>query len=322
AVLVDAYRGEIVVWPEAATRETFEEKLANWRSTQVLCQGLCKAPAHTADGRRVHVEANVGIAEDVQLAIENGADGVGLLRVEELYLTRDQPPTQEELFHELQAITAPLHDKPVTIRLLDVGSDKPLPFLRLPAEANRVLGLRGVRLLLEYPELTKIQLAAVLQLAQEQSIRVLIPMVTLEEDMEQFRELFEAVCADLGLRTSPLLGAMIETPAAALSLSDIARHADFLSVGTNDLTQYTLAADRDDPSVNRYYQDNHASVMRLLRLIINEAGNKPLTVCGELAGRDETLPDLMAMGYQSFSVSPSAIPTLKEVIRKTRLGPA
>ncbi|HWI57337.1 MAG TPA: putative PEP-binding protein, partial [Bacillota bacterium] len=143
--------------------------------------------------------------------------------------------------------------------------------------------------------------------------------VTLEEDMEEIRHWFEALSAEMGIRQPPALGAMIETPAAALNVAAIARSADFLSIGTNDLTQYTLAAGRDDPAVIRYYQDNHVSVLRLLRLILAEAGTRPLTLCGELAAREEMLPHLLEMGFRSLSLSPPSIPPAKELIRALRL---
>ncbi len=319
-VLVDGYRGEMIIAPAAATRAAFQTQFQKYQATRARCQGACHEPADTLDGRRVSVEGNIGAYEDVALALENGADGIGLFRLEQLYLARELPPTEAELLDELRAVTAPLRDKPLTIRLLDIGGDKPVPFLRFPAEANPLLGRRGVRVLLEYPQLARTQLAALLRLAQEQPIRVLVPMVTLEEDIQALRQLFDTMCAELGFRRRPGFGAMIETPAAALNVPAIARHVDFLSVGTNDLTQYTLAVGRDDPSVNHYYQDSHASVLRLLRIIAADAAGAPLTVCGELAGREEVIPQLLGMGYRSLSMAPPLIPGAKELIRSLRVA--
>ena len=179
-----------------------------------------------------------------------------------------------------------------------------------------------MRLLLEYPQLAQTQLAALLQLSQERQIRVLVPMVTLEEDIQAMRKLFEASCSELGIQQRPAFGAMIETPAAALSVPAIAQHVDFLCVGTNDLTQYTLAAGRDNPTVNRYFRDTHSSLLRLLGIIVADAGEIPLTLCGELAGREEMLPQLLAMGFRSLSVAPPLIPGAKELIRSLRIAPA
>jgi phosphoenolpyruvate-protein phosphotransferase (PTS system enzyme I) len=317
-VLVDASRGEMFISPDVSQRDEFEARLKTHRSALARCKGACRQPAITLDGERVTVEANLGAYEDAELALDNGADGVGLFRIEQLYLARELPPTEDELLDALRAATAPLREKSTTVRLLDIGGDKPVPFLRFPAEANPLLGTRGVRLLLAYPQLAQTQLAALLRLSQEQEIRVLVPMVTLEDDIRTMRELFEQVCAARGIGQRPLFGAMVETPAAALSVPAIAKHVDFLSVGTNDLTQYTLAVGRDDPTVNRYFLDGHASLLRLLGIIVHDAGEMPLTLCGELAGRGEVVPALLAMGFRSLSVAPPLIPGTKEVIRGWR----
>jgi phosphoenolpyruvate-protein kinase (PTS system EI component) len=319
-VLVDAYRGEIVIAPHADTRAEFEERLRSSHATLAYLIGTCHEPAHTLDGVLVTVEANVGTYADVVLALNNGADGVGLFRIEQLYLARDLPPTQAELLDALRPIAAPFRDRPLTIRLLDIGGDKPALFLQLSGEANPALGQRGVRLLLEYPQLVQTQLVAVLRLAQEQPIRVLVPMVTLEDDVQRIRELFDVTCTELGLQQRPELGAMIETPAAALNVPAIAKHVDFLCVGTNDLTQYTLAVSRDDPTVSRYFLDSHASVLRLLRIVVADAGALPLTLCGELAGREEMLPQLLEIGFRSLSLAPILIPGIKELIRSLRIA--
>ena len=321
-VLVDAYRGEVILAPGGETRAAFHERLTHYHATLARCKGACRQPARTLDGEMVKVEANLSASDEVELALDNGADGVGLFRIEQLYLARDLPPTEAELLDELRTVTAPLRDKPLTIRLLDIGGDKPVAFLRLAPEANPLLGKRGVRLLLEYPQLAQTQFAALLRLSQERHLRVLVPMVTLEEDIQAMRELFEVKCAELGMPQRPAFGAMIETPAAALSVPAIAKHVDFLCVGTNDLTQYTLAAGRDDPSVNRYFLDNHSSLLRLLGIIVAEAGETPLTLCGELAGREEMLPQLLALGFRSFSVAPPLIPGTKELIRSLRIASA
>jgi phosphoenolpyruvate-protein kinase (PTS system EI component) len=266
------------------------------------------------------VEANIGIQEDVDLALDNGADGVGLLRIEQLYFARQVPPTEDELFVELQRLVTPLGDRPVTVRLLDIGGDKPLPFLRLAPTANPVLGRRGVRILLEYAHLVRTQMGAILRLSQEHAVRVLIPMITLEEDIERMRAVFETTRIDLKIAHPPQFGAMIETPAAALAVPAVLKHADFLCIGTNDLTQYTLAAARDDASVNAYFQDSHESVIRLLRIILADASGRPVTLCGELAGRAAWVPRLLQMGFRTLSVAPTLIPGTKETIRGVNMS--
>jgi phosphoenolpyruvate-protein phosphotransferase len=319
-VLVDAHQGTVVIAPQPETRSEFEERLKAWRASQIRCKDACRKPARTLDGRLVRVEANIGIQEDIGLALDNGADGVGLLRIEQLYFARKVPPTEDELFTDLRNLVTPLGDRPVTVRLLDIGGDKPLPFLRLAPTSNPVLGRRGVRVLLEYSHLVRTQMGAILRLSQEHPVRVLIPMITLEDDVVRMREVFDATSTERKITRPPQFGAMVETPAAALAVPALLKHADFLCVGTNDLTQYTLAAARDDASVNAYFQDSHESVLRLLRIILEDAGERPVTLCGELAGRESWVPRLLQMGFHALSVAPTLIPSTKEAIRKVDIG--
>lgn len=318
-VLVDAYRGEVILDADAETRADFEQRVLQYQATLARCRGTCRESARTLDGTVITVDANLGARGDIEMAIDNGADGVGLFRVEQLYFGRDLPPTEDDLLDEMRAAAAALGDRPMTVRLLDVGGDKPLAFLRRPPEANPSLGMRGIRLLLQHPPLLRTQLAAFVRLAHERDVRILVPMVTLEEDIRATRQLFDETCAALGVEKRPPFGAMIETPAAALAIPAIAQHVDFLSVGTNDLTQYTFAAGRDDPNVNQYFQDSHASLLRLLEIIVADAAALPLTMCGELAGREELLPRLLAIGFRSFSVAPPLIPAMKDHIRALRI---
>jgi phosphoenolpyruvate-protein phosphotransferase len=313
--LVDAFREALVISPNPETRRDFERRLEEYRASLWTCKGECRKPAITLDGQTISVEANLAPPAGVDTVIENGADGVGLFRIEQLYFARELPPSEEELFSELQHIVAPLREKPVTIRLLDIGGDKAIPSLRLPFESNPLLGKRGVRLLLDYPQLARTQLKTLLRLSQAQDIRILVPMVTFARDMQQIRELLVAVAHEMGIENLPPLGAMIETPAAALTVGQIVRHADFLSVGTNDLTQYTLVAGRDNATVSDYYEDTHPSMLRLLGIIIAEASGKPVTICGEMAGREEVIPTLLEIGFRALSISPPLIPTTKELIR-------
>ena len=313
--LVDAFREALVISPNPETRRDFEQRLEKYRASLFTCKGECGKPAITRDGQTISVEANLAAHASIDTVIENGADGVGLFRIEQLYFARELPPSEEELFRELQHLVVPLREKPVTIRLLDIGGDKAIPSLRLPFESNPLLGKRGVRLLLDYPQLARTQLKTLLRLSQAQDIRILVPMVTIERDMQRIRELIVAVAHEMGIENLPPLGAMIETPAAALTVGQIARHADFLSVGTNDLTQYTLVAGRDNATVSDYYEETHPSMLRLLGIIIAEASGKPVTICGELAGREEVIPTLLEMGFRALSIAPPLIPTTKELIR-------
>jgi phosphoenolpyruvate-protein phosphotransferase len=313
--LVDAFREALIISPSPETRRVFDQRLEEYHASLLICKGECRKPAVTRDGQTISVEANLAAHASVEAVIENGADGVGLFRIEELYFTRVLPISEEELFLELKRLVAPLREKPVTIRLLDVGGDKAIPSLRLPFESNPLLGKRGVRLLLDYPQLARTQLRSLLRLSQSQDVRILVPMVTFERDMQQIRELLSAVAHEMNIQNLPPLGAMIETPAAALTVGQIATHADFLSVGTNDLTQYALAAGRDNATVSEYYDDTHPSMIRLLGIILAEASGKPVTICGEMAGREEVVPKLLELGFRALSISPPLIPTTKQLIR-------
>ena len=312
--LVDAFREALIISPNPERRSDFDRRLEEYRASLLTCKWKCHRPAITRDDQTISVEANLAVHASGEAVSANGADGVGLLRIEELYFGRELP-SEEELFSELQHLVAPLREKPVTIRLLDIGGDKAIPSLRLPFESNSLLGRRGVRLLLAYPQLARAQLKTLLRLSQAQDIRILVPMVTIERDMQQMRELLVAVAHEMGIQNIPPLGAMIETPAAALTVGQIVRHADFLSVGTNDLTQYTLVAGRDNATVSGYYEDTHPSMLRLLGFIIAEASGKPVTICGEMAGREEVIPTLLEIGFRALSISPPLIPTTKELIR-------
>jgi phosphotransferase system enzyme I (PtsI) len=319
-LLVDAFRAVVVISPGEETRLAFAQRLDAHHSRKVRCKVECRKPATTRDGQTVSVEANLGAHDDIDVVIENGADGIGLFRIEQLYFARELPPSEDELYDELQALVSPFRDRPVTIRLLDIGGDKPLQSLNLPLEANPLLGMRGVRLLLAFPKLVRTQLRALLRISRNQAIRILVPMIALERDIQKIRELFEIVAREMGLQQLPPFGAMIETPSAALTVADISRHADFLCVGTNDLTQYTLAAGRDDATVSDYYIDDHPALLRLLGIIVREAAGKSLTICGELGGREEVIPKLLRMGFRALSIAPPLVPATKDLIRSISIA--
>ena len=219
----------------------------------------------------------------------------------------------------VQSTLEPVAGKPITVRLLDVGADKKLPSLDLSSEVNPFLGRRGVRVLLAYPELLHTQLRALARLSREQDVHILVPMVTLAQEMKRLRELLVTATAEVGAKRLPPLGAMIETPAAALCVAELMKHADFLSIGTNDLTQYTMAAGREDPLVSDYFRDDHPAVLKLVRLVSDAVGDAPLALCGELAGRVDVLPFLLAAGIRSLSVAPPLVPTVKEAVRAIRV---
>jgi phosphoenolpyruvate-protein phosphotransferase len=318
--VVDADGAQAIINPTAKQRDTFLKKTE--RRTQAIEKARARAhkSALTQDGTRIAVLANVGDAEDTQVAIENGADGVGLYRLEQIYLSRQHPPSTAELFEAMQTTLQPAKGLPVYVRLLDVGADKPLPFIDMPREQNPSLGQRGIRFLMQYPDLLRTQLDALLTLPPDWDLHILVPMVTLSSDMQRVRKLLTDAASRIGTESIPKLGAMIETPAAALSAADIASHADFLSVGTNDLTQYTFAADRENAAVDPYFDDTHKIIFRLLKTTHNEAPHLPLSVCGELAARTDATMKILECGVTSLSVAPPSIPMVKEAVRRCRAG--
>jgi phosphoenolpyruvate-protein phosphotransferase len=318
-LIVDGFRGEVVINPDKDTQARYTEEIHDAQARSAQARVSAREPAYTLDGTMVTVLANVGCREDVVAANDDGADGVGLYRLEQFYLSRKTPPTAAELLAELRATFAPVKGKPVTVRLLDLGGDKPLPFLKLPPEDNPFLGLRGVRFLLQYPDLLDTQLQALWQFSREYDVRVLVPMVTLAEEMPRVRSRFAAFANEATRQELPPLGAMIETPAAALCVADIKTHADFLSIGTNDLTQYTMAAGRENPLVNDYFLEDHPAVLRLVRIIVEEAGCVPVAVCGELARQLNAIPTLLKLGIHILSVAPPLVPGVKEAIRQIAL---
>ena len=315
-VIVDAFAGEVILSPDTATRAQYEECIQRADAETLQARVLSRDPVRTADEVSVAVFANVGCKEDVSSAVENGADGVGLYRIEQFYLSRNTPPSVPELLTELKEALVQVQGQAITIRLLDLGADKPVPFVQFPKEDDPFLGRRGVRLLLKYPDLLDAQLSALLEMAREFDVRILVPMVTIGDDMARVRQRLREIADAAGIATLPQLGAMIETPAAALCIADIVQHSDFLSIGTNDLTQFTMAAGRENPLVNEYFLESHPAVLRLIRIVLEEARQIPVTVCGELAADFNIIPILVKMGLRSLSVAPPLVPSAKQAIRK------
>jgi len=315
--LVDADTGTVTIRPQEKQKVIFRKKVDDKVRAYHVARERALTPAVTKDGVAISVLANVGCSDDTEKAMLNGAEGVGLYRTELVYLGRVVPPNIDELLKEMRQTLQAAKGRAVCVRLLDIGADKPLPFMRFLAETNPSLGRRGIRLLLEYPELLKTHLRAVLELTKEFDVRVLVPMVTLPDDVAVVKEYLTQLGSELQLSSLPKLGAMIETPAAALSAREIAKHVDFLSFGTNDLTQYAFAADRENAAVEQYFNDAADAIFRLLLITHDDAPNVPLSVCGELAGRPEHIPKLLQCGIRTFSIVPPLVPIIKEAIRNS-----
>ncbi|HIJ72615.1 MAG TPA: phosphoenolpyruvate--protein phosphotransferase [Candidatus Hydrogenedentes bacterium] len=318
-LLVDGYDGSVIPKPTDNDRKEFLYRIERQEALLVKARALRREPAVTLDDEPVSVLANVSGQEDAIHAVENGADGIGLFRTEGIYFAAKRLPTSEELCGSLGAAFSVAKGRPIVVRLLDIGGDKELPYLDAAEERNPFLGLRGIRLLLAYPDLLREQLEAFVRLSQEYDVRILVPMVTVVEDLLAVRAMLEEVCSAMGNERMPLLGAMIETPCAALCADRMAERADFFSVGTNDLTQYAMAAGRDNPLVNQYFVDDHPAILELLSMVLQKVGSKPVTLCGELAGRVETIPTVLKLGLRSLSVAAPLVPVVKQRIRQSEL---
>lgn len=303
---MDADAGLVTLRPSLSQTQAFQKKTDNKSRALQAAREHARRPAVTKDGIEISVFANVGCREDTERAISNGAEGIGLYRIEQAYLGRSTPPSREELVNEMRETLAAARGRSVCVRLLDIGADKPLPFLGFLAETNPALGRRGIRLLRAYPELLKTQVHAVLDLATEFDICVLILMV---------KNMFIELGTERQVLSLPKLGAMIEPPAAALSAIEVTKHVDFLSFGSNDLTQYTFAADREDAAVGCYFNNVSQVIFRLLEITHSDVPNVPLSLCGELAGRPEHITRLLQCGIRTLSVAGPLIPTVKDAIR-------
>ncbi len=314
-VLVDADAGEVNINPNERDKDIFKSKVADRRKAFALAQELASAPAITRDGLAITVLANVGCRDDTERAMANGAEGIGLYRTEQVYIGRVTPPDADELLHEMRQTLEPARGKPVCVRLMDLGADKQVPFIPFLAETNPALGCRGVRLQIANPLLMETQLRAILKLSDEFDVSILVPMVTVPQDIVNVRDCLVRLGGERGASSLPKIGAMIETPAAALSLRAIGLHVDFVSFGTNDLTQYTFAADRENAAVERYFSDSDDVIFRLLRIAHEDAPLMPLSICGELAGRTAHVSRLLKNGIRTFSVVPPLIPVIKEAVR-------
>ena len=317
-VLVNGTEGKAVINPDSRSLQGYEDALNEVRKrNESLVQGSRIERTVTLDGIEVSVMANVRSREDVELAMELGADGIGLFRTEPFFLSMKHFPSDREFAEFLLYSLRPAQGKYVDVRLLDIGADKNPIYLHLPPEPDPFLGRRGVRVLLEYPDLLETQLRALLEVSQQFRIGVLIPMVTTESDVVQVTEPLHRLADEMGIRVLPRIGAMIETPAAALSIPSLKKHVDFFSIGSNDLTQYTMAAGRENPMVTQYFIDDHPTILRLIELVVEESGDTPVSLCGELAGRVDVMLSVLRTGLRSLSVPASLVPDVKNAIRNS-----
>lgn len=320
-VILDGKRGHLWLTPDAETRSRLTEERTIWMADIAEKKQQASKPAVTKDGLKIDVHANIGGLEDVKSALENGAEGVGLLRTEFVFQSQETLPTEDDQFQIYRDIAAALGDKPLTIRSLDVGGDKPLPAYPMAEEENPFLGLRGVRLCLANEALFKPQLKAVLRAAKQHSnVQLMIPMIAEAAELRAVKKLIVQCREELNLPDSecPLkVGIMIEVPAAVLNADELAQEADFFSIGTNDLTQYVMAADRGNTSVAELVDYKKSAVISAIEMTCVAASKHdiPVSMCGEMAGDTEMSQMLIQLGVHKLSASASLLPSLKAQIR-------
>jgi phosphoenolpyruvate-protein phosphotransferase len=331
--VIDGSSGTVVLNPSAATLgESRRAVTAFARQVQRLAR-LRRLPAQTEDGQTIELQANLEIPAELPLIAQSGATGIGLLRTEFLFMNRETLPDEAVQTETYRSIIEAMGGDPVTIRVLDWSADKDVEALGAAGivpdqvDLNPAFGLRGIRLLLRHPELLEIQLAAILRAANSGSVRVLLPMVTNCGEVRAAREVYERVARRLRRRNEmlpepmPPLGVMIETPGAALAADALALEGDFFAIGTNDLSMYTLAVDRGESDVADLYNPLHPAVLRLVQFATEAAlrMRKPVSVCGEMAGNPRLTPLLLGLGLRSFSMSASAVPRVKQVVRNVTI---
>jgi len=320
SVILNGVDGTLAIDPSPETIQQAQEVGERWQSLRNEAERKAGEPALTQDGHRVEVVANIGGLEDARKAVKMGAEGVGLLRTEFLFLDRVDAPSEREQFEVYRDIAQAMQGLPVIVRTMDIGGDKPLPYVEMPHEDNPFLGERGIRLCLARPELFREQLRGILRAASYGALRIMFPMVADLSEWQAARALVEEIRAELNAPKVEM-GIMIEVPSAALMADVFAREVDFFSIGTNDLTQYTLAMDRMHPSLAGKSDGLHPAVLRLIAATVEAAhkAGKWVGICGELGADPQAVPVLVGLGVDELSVSVPAIPTVKAQVRTLNL---
>lgn len=322
---LDGGTGNFWLDPEPKVLEALKEKQQQHRAAEDALEQFRGKPTCTADGRTIALYGNIGQPEDIDLVLQNDGEGVGLFRSEFLYLGREDYPTEDELFEAYCTAAQELEGRKLIIRTLDIGADKKVGYFRLPEEENPALGFRAIRICLKRPEIFLTQLRAILRASAYGEVAVMFPMIVSVEEVKAARALLEQAAASFRAEGIPFdekleVGIMVETPAAAIISDDLARYVDFFSIGTNDLTQYTLAVDRQNASLEELGKASHKAVLRLIDLTIRNghAGGCWVGICGEAAADPELIPYFVAMGVDELSMSPGKILGARKLISTLR----
>ncbi len=321
-VIVDGLNGQVYINPTAEEVERFKSEHAAFEAQKAEWAKLVNEQTVTSDGHHVELAANIGTPKDLKGVINNGGEGVGLYRTEFLYMGRDQLPTEEEQFESYKAVLEGMNGKPVVVRTLDIGGDKELPYLNLPKEMNPFLGFRAIRLCLEEQDMFRTQLRALLRASVYGNLKIMFPMIATLAEFRQGKAILEEERQKLqaeGVAVSEKieLGIMVEIPSTAVIADQFAKEVDFFSIGTNDLIQYTMAADRMNERVSYLYQPYNPAILRLVKMVIDAAHKegKWAGMCGEMAGDEQAIPVLLGLGLDEFSMSATSILKARSQIR-------
>ena len=324
--VVDGFEGMVVFDPSDEVMAAAEEKIKKEREKLELLKTLKGKENITLDGHRINIYANIGSVGDVGYVLENDGGGIGLFRSEFLYLGREDFPTEEEQFQAYRQVVQTMAGKKVIIRTLDIGADKQVDYFHLGKEENPALGYRAIRICLKQPDIFKTQLRALLRAAVFGNLSVMYPMITSVEEVKQIAVIVGEVKEELERAQVPCMlpeqGIMIETPAAVMISDELAELVDFFSIGTNDLIQYTLAADRQNEKLDDFFDPHHKAVLKMIQMVIENAHKcgKWAGICGELGADLELTETFVRMGVDELSVSPSMILKVRQEVRRTRFA--
>lgn len=324
--IVDGYTGTLYIDPDEEVKKEYEIRRQADKEEREELLKLRKEPDITKDGRKIEIYANIGNMDDLNSVLYYGAAGIGLLRSEFQYLGRENYPRENELFLAYKKIAETMGEKLTVIRTADLGADKQAEYLNIPDETNPIMGNRGIRLCLDRKRMFKAQLRAIFRASAYGNLALMYPMISSEEEMDEIEEIIREVKSGLDEKGIPYkhikTGIMIETPAAVMISRELARRVDFLSLGTNDLSQYTLAMDRQNPLLRKKYNDHHPAVLRMIQMVI-EAGhaeNRRVCICGELAADTALTEEFLRMGVDCLSVVPACILPVRKALRQVDLS--
>ncbi|MBB5323882.1 phosphotransferase system enzyme I (PtsI) [Anoxybacillus tepidamans] len=322
-VIIDGLDGQVVVNPSDDVLAQYEEKRARFEAQKAEWSKLVHEQTVTSDGHHVELAANIGTPEDVKGVLANGAEGIGLYRTEFLYMGRSELPTEEEQFEAYKTVLERMEGKPVVVRTLDIGGDKELPYLELPKEMNPFLGFRAIRLCLEMQDMFRTQLRALLRASVYGNLKIMFPMIATLDEFRQAKAILleeKEKLQNEGVSVAETIevGMMVEIPAAAVLADQFAKEVDFFSIGTNDLIQYTMAADRMNERVSYLYQPYNPAILRLIHNVIDAAHKegKWAGMCGEMAGEELAIPILLGLGLDEFSMSATSILRARSQLKK------